>query len=190
MSTTSPGLTAPTAGGRAADTPGRPRERLQQARPATPRLELAGASTMARRWAAAILEVLAGVRTPPQAAAALTVSLPRYYVGELRALQGLLAACEPRPKGRVRTPADELARLRREADQLRRQCARQQSLLRVAQRAVGLPAAAPAAPVRGAAKKQRQRRPTVRALRVAAGLREGEQNHDPGAGVKDKGVTA
>ena len=37
-----------------------------------------GRSPTARRQAAAILEVLAGARTPQQAAEALSVSLPRY----------------------------------------------------------------------------------------------------------------
>jgi hypothetical protein len=59
------------------------------------------ASREARRLAAAILEVLAGVRTPAQAATAVGLSLPRYYQVEGRALQGLLAACEARPRGRV-----------------------------------------------------------------------------------------
>src|SRR5262249_22422485 len=68
----------------------------------------------AKRLAAAILEVLAGARTPAQAAAALGVSLPRYYHLESRALHGLLAACEPKPKGRVRRPENELAALRRQ----------------------------------------------------------------------------
>src|SRR5690349_16569529 len=95
--------------------------RPQPARPAVPGLDSSAASAQARRWAAAILEVLAGVRSPAQAAQALAVSLPRYYALELRALQGLLQACEPRPQGRVRSPASELARLRRDCDQLRRQ---------------------------------------------------------------------
>src|SRR5581483_6620143 len=124
-------------------------------------------SAAARRQAAAILEVLAGLRTPTQAAQALGVSLPRYYALELRALQGLVGACEPRPKGRRVTPAAELTQLRRQLAQVQRQCARQQTLLRLAQRAVGLPA--PQAPPAGKAqggKKRRSRRPRARALRV------------------------
>jgi len=49
-----------------------------------------------QRLAAAILEVLAGARTPAQAASALNVSLPRYYQVEARALRGLVAACADR----------------------------------------------------------------------------------------------
>src|ERR1700674_189164 len=57
-------------------------------------------SAAAKRLAAAILEVLAGVRTPQQAAEAVVLSLQRYYQVEAGALRGLLAACEPRPRGR------------------------------------------------------------------------------------------
>jgi len=72
-----------------------------------------GASATARRQASAILEVLAGMRTPTQAAEALGVSLPRYYVLETRAVQGILLACEPRSIGRQATPESALASLRR-----------------------------------------------------------------------------
>ena len=73
-------------------------------------------SQQAKRQAAAILEVLAGARTPTQAAQVLSVSLPRYYQLEERALRGLLQACEPKPKGRVRSAASELASLRQERE--------------------------------------------------------------------------
>ena len=143
-------------------------------RTGAPRVRADGVSTDARRLAAAILEVLAGVRTPTEAAQQLAISLTRYYIDEGRALQGLVAACEPRPRGRVRTPETELVTVRRECEQLRRQCARQQALVRVTQRSVGLvPAAAPAAkPDRAGAKKRRQRKPTVRALKAVAVLQE------------------
>ncbi len=61
-----------------------------------------------KRLAAAILEVLAGVRTPQQAAEALQMSLPRYYQLEARGLHGLLEACVPKPKGRQPNPASEM----------------------------------------------------------------------------------
>ncbi|QVL31033.1 hypothetical protein KIH39_19585 [Telmatocola sphagniphila] len=51
----------------------------------------------AKRLASVILEVLAGARTPTDAATAVGISLPNYYQVETRALQGLLKACEPRP---------------------------------------------------------------------------------------------
>src|SRR5262249_56517863 len=70
-----------------------------------PRLHAEGASRDARRLAAAILEVLAGVRTPAEAAQQLAISLTRYDIVEGRALHGLVAACEPRPLGRGGAPA-------------------------------------------------------------------------------------
>jgi len=121
----------------------------------------------ARRQAAAILEVLAGARTPADAAAALGVSLPRYYQLETGALRGLLAACEPKPRGRQEGAGKALDRLRQENQRLQREVGRQQALVRAAQRAVGL---APP-PVKPAAKPARRRR-VARALGVAARLRQ------------------
>jgi hypothetical protein len=127
------------------------------------------ASKEAKRLAAVILEVLAGVRPPSQAAEALQVSLPRYYQVETRALQGLLAACEPRPKGRQPELAQELATLQQHNARWQREVVRQQALVRLAQRAVGVPpAATPGA--KAAGKKRRQRK--ARALTVAARLRQ------------------
>ena len=75
-------------------------------------------SREAKKLAAAILEVLAGGRTPTQAAEALSVSLPRYYQLEVRGLRALLAACEPRPRGRQQNPLVEGAELRRQNERL------------------------------------------------------------------------
>src|SRR5215813_7628006 len=88
-----------------------------------------GAGRDARRRAAVLLEVLAGGRTPAQAAEALGLSLPRYYQLEAAALRGLVGACEPRPKGRGRPAEAELAGLRKEVQRLRRELARQQGLV-------------------------------------------------------------
>jgi hypothetical protein len=121
----------------------------------------------ARRLAAALLEVLAGTRTPTQAASALGVSLPRYYHLEARALRGLLAGCEARPRGRGHRLETELTNLRRQRDRLERDLARQQALVRLAQRAVGLP---PPAPVPAKAAGKKRRRPVARALSVAERL--------------------
>lgn len=129
-------------------------------------------SREAQRQAAAILEVLAGARTPAQAAEALGVSLPRYYQLEGRALGGLVSACEPRSPGRSSSPARELAQLRCQHDRLQRELVRQQTLLRVAQRSIGL---APPAPAPKQGSKKRRRRPVVRALGAAAQLREHSQ---------------
>ena len=132
----------------------------------------------AKRLAAVILEVLAGLRTPAQAAEALTLSLPRYYQLEARGLRGLLEACEARPRGRQPDPAADVSALRRDNERLQRELTRQQSLVRLAQRTVGLPPpAAPASKKKG----KRPRRRAARALTVAARLRqEAEQVPDDG----------
>jgi hypothetical protein len=135
---------------------------------------LAEASPEAKRLAAAVLEVLAGTRGPGEAAAALGISLPRYYQLEGRALAGLLAACEPRRGGRKGRSGNELAGLRQECDRLRRECARQHALVRAAQRTVGLAPPTPPPPPRPAegGRKRRRRRPKARALKVVAMLRD------------------
>src|SRR5271166_5431056 len=97
----------------------------------------------ARRQAAAILEVLAGVRRPTEAAQALGTSLPRYYQLERRALSGLLSACEPAPRGPRQDATRQLAALTRENRRLQRECDRQRALVRMAERSLGL--AAPSA---------------------------------------------
>jgi hypothetical protein len=156
-------------------------------RPGRPKLRTDAVSAEARRQAAAILEVLAGVRTPTEVAGQLAISLTRYYIIESRALQGLVDACEPRPRGRVRTPASELAALRRECEQLRRQAARQQALLRVTERTMGLTssAAPTSAKSENKSRKKRPRKPRARALLAAAVLQEAA----PPAASSDNGVS-
>ena len=141
----------------------------------------------AQRVAAAILEVLAGVRTPTEAAAAVSLSVPRYYLWEQRALEGLVRACEPRPVGKAAHERHQIAVLEKEVTRLRQDCTRQQALVRAAQRTIGLagsgsPATKPAAKpggkataktgdaVAGKAKPKRKRRPVARALKAAAAL--------------------
>ena len=127
-------------------------------------------SREARKLAACILEVLGGTRTPTEAAQVLGLPIPRYYLLESRALAGLLEACEPRPLGRVRSAEGELAVVKKEAERLRRECARYVALLRVAQRTIGLPAPQPkAAPSSG--KGKRSRKPAVRALKAVERLK-------------------
>jgi hypothetical protein len=132
------------------------------------------ASPEAKRLAAAVLEVLAGTRGPTEAAAALEISLARYYQLEGRALAGLVAACEPRRGGRGRRAGNEVFALRQECERLQRECSRQQALVRAAQRSVGLPPPPPAPPPRPAkdGRKRRRRRPKARALKAVAMLRE------------------
>jgi hypothetical protein len=123
----------------------------------------------AKRLAAAILEVLAGARTPTEAATALGLSVPRYYQVETQALRGLLQACEPKPRGRVRSVETEVKTLSKENQRLQRELTRHQALARAAQRAVGL---APPAPVINKAGKKPRKRRVARALSVAERLKQ------------------
>lgn len=146
-------------------------------RPRPPRPVPPPPTREARQRAAAILEVLAGGRTPRQAAEALAVSLGRYYLLEEKALQGLLAACEPAPRGPTVDPQQQVEALRRECQRWQRECARQQALVRAAQRTIGL--AAPAPPVKDNGTKRKPRRPVARALRAAGRLRSAEETGPP-----------
>ena len=110
----------------------------------------------------------------------LEISLPRYYLWEQRALAGLLAACEPAPRGPRLDTSRQIAALERENRRLRRECDRQQALVRAAERALGLvlpslvkPSAKPKEEPQGSNGKRRRRvrRPTVRALKASQTLR-------------------
>jgi hypothetical protein len=137
-------------------------------------------SSEAKRLAAGILEGLSGVRGPQEASVALGVSLTRYYHLETRALAGLVAALEPRGKGRRKRPEDEVARLRRDKERLEHELHRAQALVRVAQRTVGLPSSRPVVPgEKVSGKKGRRRRALVRVRGVVEALRRAET---PGAG--------
>ncbi len=171
-----------------------PRSQARRPGPAPP-----SGTSPARRQAAAILEVLAGVLRPSEAARVLGTSLPRYYQLERRALSGLVSACEPLPRGPRVDQGRQLASLERENRRLKRECDRQQALVRMAERSLGL--AVPAG-VKSAAKGQedvqngdkkrrRRRRPSVRALRVARGLRSADTIGAPcGDGVAESSVSA
>jgi hypothetical protein len=156
--------------------PGRPAEPTAAAPADGPATD---ASVEARRLAAAILEVLAGLQTPSAAAMGLGLSLCRYYQLEGRALAGLVAACESRRPGRQ--AGSELARLRQECERLRRDCARQQALVRAARRTVGLAEPPPAPTPPAGTRPRRRRRPTVRALKVVAQLRTAPEAAPPPA---------
>ena len=140
----------------------RPAKRARNSVPLVPQ-----ASKDAKRLAAVILEVWAGLRTPQQAAEALSVSLPRYYQIEANGLQGLVAGCAPKPKGRQVNPAHEATALRRDNERLRRELGRQQALIRLTQRGLGV---APPPAKLATPKKGRRRKPVVRALTLAARL--------------------
>ena len=128
-------------------------------------------SKEALRTSAALLEVLAGLRSVADAAAALGCSVPRYYQLEQQALRALVAGCEPRPPGRQPSADAELLRLRQENARLARECQRQQALVRLARQAAGL--AAPAPPAKQDGKKRRPRKASrgaqaARRLRASA----------------------
>jgi hypothetical protein len=158
----------------------------------------------AQRLAAAVLEVLAGVRTPGQAAEALGVTQPRYYQIETRAMQALVAACAPRPRGPGRSADKELSILRRQYERLQRELGRQRTLLRLAQRTLGLvpPPSAEKPPGgkdsgkdsgkdKGKDKgKKRRRRPVVRALRAAEVLQRHSQEARQDSGQQEAAKAA
>ncbi|HMH52282.1 MAG TPA: hypothetical protein VK548_18735 [Candidatus Acidoferrum sp.] len=123
----------------------------------------------AKRSAALILEVLAGLRTPTEASEALGVTAMRYYVLERRALEGMVQALQPRPKGKRRRPEDALQEAGREKVRLEREMGRLQALVRAAQRTMGLPPAPSREKRKG--DKRRRRRPQVRAVKAMALLR-------------------
>lgn len=151
------------------------------------------ATREAQRLATAILEVLAGVRTPGDAAEAVGISTQRYYLLEAQALRGLIQACEPRPRGHVRTEADELQKLSREHERLKREHARYAALVRAAQRTVGLKAAPPAPPKGGAGKAgvkgsgKRKRLAMVRALRAVKALKGEPEGATPATRTAEGG---
>jgi len=170
------------------------------------RLGVEAISRDAQRVAAVILEVLAGVKTPTEAAVLVGLSVPRYYLWEQRALEGLVRACEPRPKGKVASTRHQIAVLEKEVARLRLECARQQALVRASQRTIGLagasppaskPAARPAAktaakPTEAGGKAKRKRRPVARALKAVAALQaaptEGESPANSSSAVSPEMV--
>jgi hypothetical protein len=99
--------------------------------------------------------------------------MTRYYHLEARALQGLIGALEPRPRGRQQSPHAALARLEREKARLERELQRAQALVRSAQRAIGLPPARQGGKLGADGKKARRtRRAMVRAEKAAEALRQ------------------
>lgn len=164
----------PTAPGndRTAERPGSSAtKRTQKSRARGPRVP--DASRAAKRIAASLLEVLAGASSPTAAAATLEVSLPRYYLLEQRAIEALVTACEPRT-GRTISPAREVDVLRKQLERAERDSTRYQTLLRVAQRTIGLapPATQTSGKAKASTKAKRTRRPTARALVAARTLRD------------------
>jgi hypothetical protein len=121
-----------------------------------------------RRRAAAVLEVLGGAKSPAEAAEGLGIALPSYYLLEARALEGLVTACEPKPRGRTPGEGKTFTALKRENERLRQDLTRTQALTRAVQRAAGMQAKDDAVPTTAPAR--RRRRATSRALRAAREL--------------------
>jgi len=129
-------------------------------------------SQEARQIASVILEVLAGVTTPADAAVALGMSMPKYYTLEVRSLNAMIESCEPKPKGRVQTPASKMEAMEKEMKGLKQSQARQQALLRAARRAMGLTPKVEKKPAPANGKRRRASKPSPRALKVVQLLKK------------------
>ena len=129
----------------------------------------------AKRQGAVILEVLCGLRDAKAGAGAMRVTANRYYQLETRALQGMISALEPRPKGRRWTPEEKLEQMEKEKQRLEQEVKRLQALLRAAQRSMGIPAF-PARGKKGKLADKNKARGVKRRLRsVARGLKRIEE---------------
>ena len=150
-------------------------------------------SKPARQAVAAILEALSGEIGTSEAAELLGVSLSRYYQLEGRALGGMLAALEPKKRGYQKTPEREISALGAEKKQLEKELRRHQSLLRAANRSLGLARKGrKKASLHGGKRKHRARGKTVlKTLRredgEAKGVDDGTAVRDDGASSKDAG---
>jgi hypothetical protein len=141
-------------------------------------------SQHARKQAALVLEVLSGLRTPAQAASAMGVAVNRYYQLETRALQGIVDALEPRPKGRQRRPQDEIEALQKDNARLKNELARTSTLLRSTQRTLGVPAVPKTEPGKVGkdgtnGRRRRKRTPKVRAMTHLKHLRQEPESASP-----------
>lgn len=131
-------------------------------------------SEQARRHAALVLESLSGACGPLEAARGMGVALARYYQLEARALQALVKALEPRPRGRQESAEAAQRRSGEERRRLERELHRYQALYRTAQKTLGIaPRPVAAAEERGGRKKRRMRKVT-RGERLAQGLKQRE----------------
>jgi len=129
-------------------------------------------SDTAKRIAVVLLEVLSGVCGATEGSRRLNISLTRYYALETRALQALLHALEPRPRGRA-VQADGVS-MQRERQRLEGEVLRLQALVRTMQRAIAV-APAPKDATR------RRRKITPRARKVIAQLRPSTPDRAEGA---------
>jgi len=107
--------------------------------------------------AALVLESWSGARGPVEAARAMGVALVRYYQLEARALQAVIAALEPRGRGRQVTAEGQRRREEERAKRLERELRRYQALYRSASRSLGLaPSGTEPADKKSAGKRRRR----------------------------------
>lgn len=145
------------------------------------RSKASGAATLrgskkARQLLAVILEAFSGLCGTSEAAERLGISLSRYYQLETRALQGMLAALEPRPRGPRKTPGGEIRTLKERVRELERELRRHQSLLRATSRTLG---------VKAARKKKAKKQRGVRGAVVLKTLKEQEGGTSDGSPQRD-----
>jgi hypothetical protein len=130
-------------------------------------------SEAARKKAALLLEAWSGVRSTQAASEAMGVALARFYQLEARALQLIVAAMEPQPRGRQITAESELVKLKAEKQRLQRDVERFAALYRTSQRALGVVIAKPPDKANNPApggKRKRGPRKRARGQAVAAVL--------------------
>lgn len=144
-------------------------------------------SARAKQITSVVIETFSGAVGTTEAAERLGVSLSRYYQLEAKALQGMLTALEPKPRGKTKTPAKEIQALKAEKKALEQELRRHQALLRAAHRTVGLPAkkkAAASSSRRGGRKRGSRGRTVLETLRPKApeGGRDGTTLGDGAAG--------
>jgi len=124
-------------------------------------------SDQARRLGAWLLRSLSGACGPLDAARGMGVALARYYQLEARVLQAMVAALEPRPRGRqVHSEARE-RKSQQERQRLERDLHRYQALYRTLQKTMGVPPELPARAEEKAGGKKRRLRRVTRGERVA-----------------------
>ena len=106
-------------------------------------------------------------------------------VGTTCAWRGSWRLVEPHGGGKIVSSRCQIQALEKEVARLKQECARQQALVRAAQRTIGLappssPKPATKAGGKAAGKRARKRRPAVRALKAAAALRATSAPEDGG----------
>ena len=142
-------------------------------------------SPEAKRLACLVLEVLSGLRSPASASGVAGIAPQRYYALETRALQAIVLALEPRPKGPRHRPETERDRVLKRCERLERELRRAHALLRTAQRAIGLgPPKETEVTRKDKTGKERRhkRRPQVRARKTVEALRESITREATGPG--------